>query len=70
MPGILVEHFDGLAPSRNLRRADLAQIQNLTLHYPAAIETGLRLLRWTHREGVASRVENVRNDYMIVIVII
>ena len=35
--GVLVENFDGLAPGRGLRRADLAQIQNVALHHPAAL---------------------------------
>src|ERR1700760_340632 len=34
----LIEDFDGFAPSGRLRRADLTQIQNMTLHHPAARE--------------------------------
>src|ERR1700674_678171 len=37
--GVLVEHLDRLAPGRRLRRIDLAEIQHMPLHHPAAIET-------------------------------
>jgi hypothetical protein len=37
--GILVEHLDRLAPRCRLRGVDLAEIQHMPLHHPAAIET-------------------------------
>jgi hypothetical protein len=36
VPGVLVEHFDGLAPGSSLGRADLAQIQDVALHHAAS----------------------------------
>src|SRR5271155_460031 len=39
MACVFVEHLDGLAPCRRLRGADLAEIQHMPLHHPAAIET-------------------------------
>src|ERR1700735_1809561 len=38
MPGVLVENFDGFAPGRGLRRADIAQIQDVALHNAAGPE--------------------------------
>src|SRR5450631_2389002 len=37
--GVLVEHFDRLAPRRRLRGVDLAEIQHMPLYHPSAIET-------------------------------
>jgi hypothetical protein len=36
--GVLVEHFDCLAPRRCLRGIDLAEIQHMPLHHTAVIE--------------------------------
>src|SRR5271163_4291930 len=36
---VRVEHLDRLAPHLRLGRIDLAQIQNVPLHHPAAVET-------------------------------
>jgi hypothetical protein len=35
MSGVRVERFNGFAPGRGLRRADLAQIQDVALHNAA-----------------------------------
>ena len=37
--GVVVEHLDRLAPRRSLRGVDLAEIQHVTLHDAAAVET-------------------------------
>jgi hypothetical protein len=37
--GVLVEHLDRLAPRRRLRGVDLAEIQHMSLHHSAAVET-------------------------------
>ena len=36
---VCIEHRDRLAPHLRLRRVDLAQIQNVPLHHPPAVET-------------------------------
>jgi hypothetical protein len=39
MSRLLIEDFDGFAPGGRLRRADVAQIQDVALHHPPALET-------------------------------
>jgi hypothetical protein len=34
----LIEHLDGFAPGGGLGRADLAEIQNVALHHPTALQ--------------------------------
>jgi hypothetical protein len=39
MSRVVIEHLDGLAQHRSLRRIDLPQVQNVTLHDAATCNT-------------------------------
>ena len=39
MSRVVIEHLDRLAPHRSLRRIDLPQVQNVTLHHAATGNT-------------------------------